>query len=345
MKDKKTPLALAVIAILAVLVFVFRSKIHFDFALFVRQLGLIDYRHIAAGCGLIWATYLCRSWRWSILLKKIRKVSPLSLTGSQFIGFTAVAIFGRLADLSRPYIVAKRTRTQIAPQIAIYTLERMFDLGAAAMVFSTALLFLPRDMPNRGIFLRVGAFSLAATLAIAIFAIAIRLAGPALAALARAILGKLSDGLGEAVAHKILGFREGMMAIPSLSSLVVTVLISLLMWTMIAGAYLQTAHAFVQTPELATLSFASIMLLMAASLGGSLLQLPIIGWFTQIAATAAAMQAIYKAPIEAATACGALLLIVTSLSIILPGLVFARIEHVSIGKVAEESEHVAEASA
>jgi len=345
MKDKKTPVSLAVLPVLALLIYLFRSKIHFDFALFVRQLRLIDYRHVAAGVGLIWGTYLFRSWRWTILLAKLRKVSPLSLTGSHFIGFTAVAIFGRLADLSRPYIIAKRTRTSLSPQIAIYTLERMFDLGSAALVFSTALLFLPKNMPHHETFVRVGAFSLAATIAIAIFAIAIRIAGSALAAMAKAVLGRLSEGLGEAVAEKILGFREGLGAIPSVRSLVVTIILSIVMWAMIAGAYLQTAHAFVHTPQLGTLTFASVMLLMAASLGGSLLQLPVIGWFTQIAATAASMEAFYGAPIEASTACGALLLIVTSLSIIPVGLVFSRIESISIGKVTEASEHAAETSA
>ena len=64
------------------------------------------------------------------------------------------------------------------------------------------------------------------------------------------------------------------------------VVLSLAMWGMIGGAYLQTAHAFVDTPELAGLTFSRTMLLMAASIGGSLLQLPIIGWFTQIAVTA-----------------------------------------------------------
>jgi hypothetical protein len=77
---------------------------------------------------------------------------------------------------------------------------------------------------------------------------------------------------------------------------------------------------------------------MAASIGGSLLQLPIIGWFTQIAVTAAAMHEFYGAPIEAATACGALLLFVTFLSIIPAGLVFARIERVSLKSVADESQ-------
>jgi hypothetical protein len=49
------------------------------------------------------------------------------------------------------------------------------------------------------------------------------------------------------------------------------------------------------------------------------------------------MNAFYGAPIEAATACGALLLVVTFLAIIPAGLLFARVEQVSLKKVAEES--------
>ena len=100
---------------------------------------------------------------------------------------------------------------------------------------------------------------------------------------------------------------------------------------------MQTLHAFVDTPQLATISFSRTMLLMGASIGGSLLQLPIIGWFTQIAVTAAAMNDFYGAPIEAATACGALLLFVTFLSIIPAGLIAARLNHVSLKTAASES--------
>ena len=46
----------------------------------------------------------------------------------------------------------------------------------------------------------------------------------------------------------------------------------------------------------------------------------------------------YGAPIEAATACGAMLLVVTFLCIIPTGLMYARVEHVSLKKVASESE-------
>jgi hypothetical protein len=83
-------------------------------------------------------------------------------------------------------------------------------------------------------------------------------------------------------------------------------------------------------------NFSRTMLLMGASIGGSLLQLPVIGWFTQIAVTAAAMHEFYNAPIEAATACGAMLLTVTFLSVIPAGLLFARAGGVNLRAVTQD---------
>src|SRR5258708_28695850 len=80
------------------------------------------------------------------------------------------------------------------------------------------------------------------------------------------------------------------------------------------------------------------MLLMAASIGGSLLQLPIIGWFAQIAVTATAMHTFYGAPIEAATACGAMLMVVTFLCIIPAGYIYSKVYHVSLIRVPHERE-------
>ena len=53
------------------------------------------------------------------------------------------------------------------------------------------------------------------------------------------------------------------------------------------------------------------------------------------------MHTFFGAPLEAATACGALLLMVTFLCIIPAGLIYSRVEHVSLKKVAEESEAAA----
>src|SRR6185437_882032 len=100
----------------------------------------------------------------------------------------------------------------------------------------------------------------------------------------------------------------------------------------------ETLQAFVASPQLATRSFSETMLLMAVSIGGSILQLPIVGWFTQILITGGAMKLFYGASNEAATACGALLLFVTFLSIIPAGLIAARLNHVSLRGAATQAE-------
>ncbi len=335
-------LGIVVLVALVVVVLVFRDRIHFDWNAFWRQLRHVHRGHALAGMLLIYATYWFRAVRWSVLVRPMKKVPVGALIGPQFIGFTAVAVFGRLADLSRPYLVARKIGLPLSTQVAVYTIERMFDLGAAALIFSTALAFAPKDLPHHDVFVRTGLGSLAVTAAIGIFAGAVRVAGGAVAGFARTVLRPISKPIAESIAEKIVGFREGLNAIKSWQEVGVVAGISLLMWGMIAYSYVETAHAFVDTPELAGLSFSRAMLLMATSIGAGLLQLPIVGWFTQIAATAAAMHAFYGAPIEAATACAALLLAVMFIGIIPAGLLCARLEHVSLKRVAEESEAAAE---
>jgi hypothetical protein len=337
MKSRKGLLVTAVLLILALIVFANRGRVHFDWAMFWQQLRHISWPHIAAGVALIYSTFFLRSIRWSVFLSATKKVSPFALVGPQFIGFTAVALFGRLADVIRPALVAKRIQLSLSSQIAVYTIERMFDLGAAAIIFSGALLFVPRDLPHHEIFIQVGRTSLKLTAAIAIFALVIRAYGEAVASAVHAILHPLSHSVADSTADKIRGFRDGLNAISSAQDFLITALISLAMWGLIGCAYVQTLHAFADTPQFATISFSSTMLLMGASIIASAFQLPIIGWFTQIAATATTMHESYNAPIEAATACGALLLFVTFLSIIPAGLLAARLNHVNLKSAATEA--------
>ncbi len=316
---------------------IFRGRIHFDWAMFWLQLRHVEWKHEAAAVALVYATYWMRSARWAVLVAPTKKIGLFSTVASQFIGFTAVGLFGRLADLTRPYLIAKRVELPLSSQIAVYTIERMFDLGSAAIIFSSALAFTPKDLPHHEIFVRTGLYSLAGTLFLAVFALVVRAAGGAVAAFCRAVLGHVSKGAAESISEKILDFRNGLNAISSFREFAVVLAISLVMWVGIGMAYVQTLHGFVDTPELATIHYSRTMLLMAASIGGSMLQLPIVGWFTQIAVTATAMRTFYGAPVESATACGALLLAVLSLSILPTGLVLAQVERVSLKKTAEDS--------
>lgn len=87
---------------------------------------------------------------------------------------------------------------------------------------------------------------------------------------------------------------------------------------------------------------AKCVLLMAVSGVTSIFQLPVLGWFTQIGLVAAAISSFFGVAPEASTACAATLLLVTFLSIVPVGLIWAQFEHVSLRKITAESEHVVE---
>jgi len=111
---------IAGIAIVALVVFV-RHRIHFNWQVFLEQLKAANWTRIASAIGLIYFAYVLRAARWALFVRPNKKVSTFAVLGSQVIGFTAVALFGRLADLVRPYLVARRINLSLGSQIAVYT--------------------------------------------------------------------------------------------------------------------------------------------------------------------------------------------------------------------------------
>ena len=121
--------------------------------------------------------------------------------------------------------------------------------------------------------------------------------------------------------------------------------LSLMMWGLITASYFEVMRAFVTSPPLATISFSKCVLLMVVSGGASVLQLPVLGWFTQIGIVAFVMTTgFFGVPAEPATACAATLLLITFLGIVPVGLVWAQIENVNLRKIAAQSERPEELS-
>jgi uncharacterized membrane protein YbhN (UPF0104 family) len=351
LKKKQWIVGLVVLVALAALLYLGRASIQqFSFGKFRTQFVQADWGKIALGIGCIYLAYFFRSIRWAWLLRHDKKVGPFTLLGTQVIGFTAVALIGRIADPVRPYLVAKKTGLPLSSQIAVYIVERLFDLGCSALLFSLAILSIaPGSMPHpgahkagmlthlllqfpllAGIVERFGGLILTAFGAL--FLVLVRFAGEWVALGVERFLSRFSKSFGKAAAHKILTFRSGLYTMRSFSDFAVTTLISLAMWGLIALAYIETLKAFTNV------NVDQCIVLMMASGGASVLQLPIIGWFTQIGIVAAAISAYLRISFEVSSACAATLLLVTFLCIIPVGLIWARFEHVNLRKVAAESE-------
>jgi hypothetical protein len=359
LKKKQWIAGLVVFAALIVLAVSVRHRIHFDFAEFRSQLAGADWSKIVFGLVCIYLGYVIRSARWALLLRHNKRVPPLSLVGTQVMGFTAVALIGRVADLVRPYLVAKKTRLDLSSQIAVYIVERLSDMGAIGIIFSVAVLQLPQDAVVKAInhFPRLASMShslpevaafllryggLVLTVFGALFLVAIRLGGGVLAGMAERTFGVVSQNLGRAIGDKIRTFRTGLDTIRSFSDFALLVVFSVGMWTLIAAAYVETMRAFVASPVLANISLSKCVLLMVVSGSASVIQLPVLGWFSQVGIVAAAITGFFAAGPEASTACAAMLLVVTFLSIIPAGLIWAQFENVNLRKISVESEHAGE---
>ena len=345
MKARRWLLYLVVVAALIALVVVVRQRVHFEWSTFADQIRNVSWQHIALAFVMIYLNYFVRGIRWAFFLRPIKKVHIFSLIGSQVIGFTAVAIFGRLADLVRPYLIAKRAEMTVSSQIAIYTVERMFDVGSMALIFGLALLFAPdrATLPHHDALQHTAFAFLGLTVFLAVFAVAVHWSGLFVADLAERILGKLSPKLGTGIAAKIREFRDGLNTMRGISDFLIAFTLSMIMWVMVTLSNIEVTHAFVHSPELAHMSLARVIVLQASSLAGSLLQLPVIGWFTTIGVVTAAMQNLFHVAPEPALGCSTLILLITSMGIIPAGLIWSRFEHVSLKKVAKESEQLEDA--
>jgi uncharacterized membrane protein YbhN (UPF0104 family) len=345
---------LALVALIALVLWA-RTHVQFNFHVFTSQVALADWRMIAFATLCIYANFVFRAFRWSQLMRHMQKVPPLSLVGSQVIGFAAVALIGRVADPVRPYLVAKKTGLSLSTQVAVYVVERLVDAGSVALMFSVAMIWIPGDVilnatAHSGLLARLAAHhrelalfvarfgTLVLTLLGTLFLFAVRLAGEPVAAFFERGFGLVSKSLGQSVGNKIRMFHAGLDTMRSWRDFAVVVGLSLSMWVLICFAYFETCRAFTASRELAGITPSQCVLLMVASGTASIIQLPVIGWFSQIGAVMLTLTAILGANAEAATACAATLLLVSFLGIVPVGLIWARFDHVSLRKVATESE-------
>ena len=179
MNTKKVILYAVVVIALVALGVVVHQRVHFQWSVFAEQIRHVSGVHLLLAFIAIYLNYAVRGVRWACFLRPTKKVGLFSLVGSQVIGFTAVAIFGRLADLVRPYLITKRTGLALSSQIAIYTVERMFDLGSMALIFGLALLFAPdrATLPHHQALQHTAIGFVAVTVFLAVFAVAVHWSG------------------------------------------------------------------------------------------------------------------------------------------------------------------------
>lgn len=321
--------------------FLYEQHVHpFHWKVFLQEFRKARWTNAGIGVACIYLGYVLRAVRWAWLMRPTKRVPPLSLLGTQVMGFTAVALIGRIADPVRPYLVARKTQLPVGVQIAVYVVERLFDAGSMAILFFTAILLSPPGtLPHQEIFNKVAKGGLIATAAGGLFLVAVRISGRAVAAFCERGLAPFSRRLASATGEKIRAFHAGLDTLRTPGDFAAVLAFSLTMWCLITAAYVEGVEAFLPAGQAATNILGRCLALMAGGGVASSLQLPVIGWFTQIAALQVMLGPLFGMTTETAMACAATLLAITFLSIAPVGLVWAQFEHISLRQVTRQSEH------
>jgi len=343
MINKKYLASAVVFAVLAALVYLqFRTWQHFDWAR-LFQYGL-NWRDILMGVVYIYLAYFLRAVRWKIFLRPVRKeATVLSLVPPTMIGFTGLAVLGRAGELIRPYLIARRQDLPFASQVAVWAVERIFDVGGFTVLMVGAI-FLPSKLraftlaspPEVRHWIHLTGYALIAlVLGLLLGAMVISYRGNRVARWVEDRFSHLAGNLGHRIALKIREFTVGLNTIHGPLEFLQLSAVSVLMWWVIALAYKEVTHAY--GAPMAAMSVTKVLLLMGSSMIGSMVQLPGVGGGSQLA-TISALDHVFKiVPRELTVSCGIMLWLVTFVAVVPVGLLLSHHERLSLHKLSEEA--------
>jgi len=346
--DKKRILASLVLLIVVAFLFYlqYRHWRSFDWSAFWSQTHRVDKIRVLYGVALIYFAYFIRAIRWKVFLTPARpKTRVTELITPTLVGFTGLALLGRAGEFIRPYLIARRTDLSLSSQLAVWMVERIFDFGAFALLLAIAVLAEGGmlSIPDPGPFyraLKVGVLLLNLLVAaVAALAVAINRWGELIALRTERSLSHLPRNFGHRAAAEVRKFGTGLHTIHGPLSLFWAATTSVGMWYVIALAYKAVTHSYhVASLDIPLLQ---ILILMGASMAGSLLQLPGVGGGSQLAIIAM-LSGPFAAPPELAASCGILLWLVTFAAVVPLGLLLAHRERLSLRKLSVESHRAEE---
>src|SRR5664279_3291813 len=224
--NKKRILGTAiVVAVLCLLIYL---QVHtwkkFDWSTFWNNTSHVNWEFVLLATALTYYTYVLRATRWRIFLKPSCSTTTARLLGPQFIGFTGLALLGRPGEMIRPYLIARKENQTFSSQVAVWLVERIFDMFSVAVMFVIMGFVgdpLWATLPNRHLAYEVrlsaGLF-LGGIVVLAVVAVVLRRSGYGIAAYLEKRFGGGSHKFVHGLCSKIVSFTDGLQVISDASS-------------------------------------------------------------------------------------------------------------------------------
>ncbi|MGH9799537.1 MAG: lysylphosphatidylglycerol synthase transmembrane domain-containing protein, partial [Blastocatellia bacterium] len=199
---------------------------------------------------LINLTIFARSLRWREFLAPIAAVKLSNLIAATAVGFGGLFVIGRAAEVIRPTVLSLREKLQPSATFATILIERIFDTVTVVTLFSICLLFASLPAEQAVAWQKVGGTRVLGIMLLAciiiglIVLIVLRLkAKPIIAWLERQSI-RLPKKLAQVLLNFVRHLADGLSILLDLKKLVVTIIYTLLVWSLIASATWLTLYAF-----------------------------------------------------------------------------------------------------
>jgi hypothetical protein len=344
---RKILFAAITLAALAALVYYTRGAIHkqFSWARLTQAVVQARLRYLLLSSAAMFGAYAVRALRWKRFCRSLGPCSFVDVFNATLMGFASLLPLGRAGEPVRPLLIARKCRFAISSMFGIWLLERLFDLGAAAVLVGLSLLLPSRLLATadgavwQTKFRETGGLLLMGFAAVVALLVYFRMHGAG--AMERWLAGwRVGHGWRRRFAVQFGGFSEGLQAIRTFGDLAVTVFYSGLHWAIIAIVYLWIAHSF--EGRLAEFDFRAALLVLIFTLVGSTVQLPGVGGGTQVLAFIAFTQ-IFGVEQEPAAAAAIVLWLITFGVVCLAGFPLLIREGWSMGDLRRLARNEAEA--
>lgn len=313
------------LAVFAAIGYYFYGAIHngFSWTRVVESVAHIRISFILVSIVAIYSAYAIRALRWNRFCRWFGTCSFAETFGATLMGFAGVCLLSRAGEPLRPVLLAYKTKLRVATMFGIWLLERLFDVGAAAVLLVLSLLLPSALLSNGGGApawenkLRLAGILAAAGLAGAFAAIVyLRVHGAGL--IDRTLASWLAKpGWRQRIAKHFSDFGEGLQAIRTFSDLATATFYSAVHWGLIVIIYYLIVRSF--GGRFDQFDMRGAMMLVVVTLFGSIVQLPGVGGGTQILSFIGMTQ-IFALEREPAAAAAMLLWIINGVFVCLPGL-------------------------
>ena len=310
---------------------------NFDLAQFQATLSRLDYRILLIALTMVYSTYLLRALRWREFLLPIKSTSVSNLLTATIIGFGGLALLGRPGELVRPYLISRKEDIPVSTQMAVWVLERVYDLSMIIVIVGGVSYFSvwgeefsqsrSQALPHiRTAGLTILSLTLCGIAGLVLFRLYWQSWVPRLLAwigfLPPRLLGKLRELLEQ--------FGHGLSSLRSRRAFLMGLLYTTLVWMSVSVGFFLTLKAF--GPPLSNFSFSAAVLVMGFAIVGSLLQVPGIGGGTQVFTIIALTDLFHVRP-EVATSAALVLWLLTFVAVVPPALIFSVREGLSWRKL------------